>query len=96
VFDCSKEWRAAVKPNSSEATIRQVGDLESLGRQRRVAPASRRRQGPVALRPRLSPGVPCRGMTELVVGTETVKRRIRAAASQTAPTYLRLGCMPDS
>jgi hypothetical protein len=48
-----------IQMTNAESPIRQLGGRGVL---RGVwSPASRRRRGPVALRPRLSPGVPCRG-----------------------------------
>jgi hypothetical protein len=48
----------------------------------------------VALRPRLSPGVPLSrdGRTELQRGTEAVNHTFRVASSETAPTDLRPDC----
>ena len=57
---------------------RQLGGRGVLrGVRREYRAASRRRRGPVALRPRLSPGVPLArdGVTELVSGTQAVKRK---------------------
>jgi hypothetical protein len=47
----------------------------SMRRIRAWREASRRRRGPVALRPRLSPGVPLSRSLRLKASTDTVKRR---------------------